>query len=434
MRQFLKSKLVENSMILGVGTIIAGVFGYLFQFVISRRLTIAEYGEFQSLNSLSLLTGAAAATLSYFFLKFFPVFWKAHDYASHRAFMRWAKERLNKWIFLYVGLFLLLSPFFVLAFHLSSYYGLLFIIVAAFIGIYGALYNSALIGWERFFPAMIATIIGAAGKFIAGYIIVLFFPTASAVLFSFIVGAVAGLASYIFLHKRYFPAGREADTRHEDWRKRYYAKFNFRREVGHVFIFTLLITMLGNIDIFLVKSLTSATLTGFYGALHTLGGVILTVNAAIISSVLPSVYAAGHEGKRAGAKTILFAYGAIAVISAGGSLVFAVFPDLTVRLLFGAKYLSVANNLWLFGPLAFFLSILTLEANFAYARHIYRVSFALLATVLLAALGVALFHENIREVALAITAAFACGYGSILCLNLWSKKKRFLEAQPLVGI
>ena len=49
MRRFFKDKLVTNSVIISLGTIVAGVFGYLFQFVISRKLTVAEYGVFQSL-------------------------------------------------------------------------------------------------------------------------------------------------------------------------------------------------------------------------------------------------------------------------------------------------------------------------------------------------------------------------------------------------
>jgi len=437
MRQFfLKDKLVKNSVILSLGVLIAGVFGYFFQFVISRRLTVAGYGEFQSLNSLFLTTGAVASMLTYLFLKFFPVFWKAQDFASNRAFMDWVKAKINKGILVYFALLLVLTPFFVLTLHLSGYYGLIFIIIASLGGIYTSIYSSALTGWEHFLPVGLAGIIGAAGKLIAGYVIVLFFPTASAVLFSFVIGSAVGLLSYILFYKRYFPNGDEKieDTHNGDWQKKYYAKFNFRREMRHVFIFTLLMILLGNVDIFLVKSLTSAELTGFYGALHTLGTVILTLNGAVIASVLPSVYAAGHEGQRAALKTVLFAYGAIAVISAGGSLLFAVFPGLVVHMLFGAKYLSVANDLWLFGPLTFFLSILTLEANFAYARHLYGVSFALLATIALAASGVALFHNSIREIALATTAAFAGGYVLILCLNLLSGKKRFLEAQPIVGI
>lgn len=435
MRQlFLKDKLVKNSVILSLGALIAGVFGYFFQFVISRRLTVAGYGEFQSLNSLFLTTGAVASMLTYLFLKFFPVFWKAKDFASNRVFMRWARAKINKGVLIYFALLLVLTPFIVLTLHLSGYYGLIFIIIASLGGIYTSIYSSALTGWEHFLPVGLAGIVGAAGKLVAGYIIVLFFPSASAVLFSFVIGSAVGLLSYILFYKRYFPGGGTAEAPGGDWQQKYYAKFNFRREMRHVFIFTLLMILLGNIDIFLVKSLTSAELTGFYGALHTLGTVILTLNAAVIASVLPSVYAAGHEGQRAGKKTILFAYGAIAVISAGGSLLFAVFPGLVVHMLFGAKYLSVAGDLWLFGPLTFFLSILTLEANFAYARHLYGVSFALLVTIALAASGVALFHNSIREIALAITTSFACGYVFVLCLNLLSGKKRFLEAQPIVGI
>jgi O-antigen/teichoic acid export membrane protein len=432
MHSFLRDKLLKNSVIISLGDLIAGIFGYLFQFVISHRLSVAGYGEFQSLNSLFIITGAVASTLSYLFYKFFPVFWKARDYAAQRTFMGWAIKKINKWIFVYFGLFLVLTPLFALMLHLHSYYGILFIVIAAVVGVYSSIYGAALVGWEYFLPSVIAGIIAAIGKLIAGYIIVLFFPTASGVLFSFVIGAVIGLAAYIYFNKRYFPGGEEVNP--DDWKQKYYAKFNFGRELGYVFVFALLMLVLGNVDIFLVKSLTSAELTGFYGALHTLGTVITTLNAAIIGAVLPTVYAAGHEGKRAGMKTVLFAYGAIAVISAGGLFLYTVFPSLIVEMLFGAKYLSVASNLWLFAPLTFFLSILTLEANFAYARHAYRVSWILLATIMVAMLGVTFFHGSIREIALAITVAFACGYVSVLCLNLWSGKKRFLEAQPLVGI
>ncbi len=433
-----RSKLVTNSVIISTGAILAGVFGYLFQFVISRRLTVAAYGEFQSLNSLSLMTGAVSATLGYFFLKFFPVFWKTKDYDSHRAFMGWTMEKIKKWIVVYAGCFLVLAPLIALTFHLSGYYGLLFIILAALVGVYSSIYSSALVGWEYFFSSSLSAIIAAAGKFIAGYVIVLFFPTASAVLFSFVVGALAGLAAYAFFYRRCFPAegGSKNDwgARHDDWKRKYYEKFDFKIELRHVFIFAVLITLLGNIDIFLVKSLTSAEMTGFYGALHTLGTILLTLNAAVISAVSPSVYAAGHEGKKAGKKIVLFAYGAIALVSGCGTLFFAAFPTFTVRMLFGAKYLSVAHDLWIFGVLTFFLSVLMLEANFSYARHIHRVSWALLVTAALAAVGVGLFHESIHAIALAVTAAFACGYLLVFLLNWRTGKKRFLEAQPLVGI
>ena len=434
MHQLLKDRLLKNSIIISLGALIAGVFGYFFQFVISRRLTVAEYGEFQSMNSLFLITGAVASTLTYLFYKFFPVFWKARDYAAHHAFVQWVMRKINTWILVYFGLFLVLSPLFVLILHLSGYYGLMFIILAAIVGIYSTLYNSALIGWEHFLPSALGSIIGSAAKLVAGYVIVLFFPSASGVLFSFIIGAAAGLVACVFFHRRYFPAGEGADTLRINWKQKYYAKFDMERELGHVFIFALLLLVLGNIDIFLVKSLTTAELTGFYGALHTLGNVIVTLNSAIIGAVLPTAYAAGHEGKRASSRTILFAYGAIAIISAGGLFLYSVFPTLIVRMLFSAKYVSVAYNLWLFAPLTFFLSVLTLESNFAYARHAYRVSWILLATIAIATIGIALFHESIGEIALATTVAFACGYIAILALNLWSRKKPFLEVQPVVGI
>jgi len=182
-------------------------------------------------------------------------------------------------------------------------------------------------------------------------------------------------------------------------------------------IFSFAVALIQNIDVLLVKNLTNAEITGYYSVLNLLGKIIFWVNGAILAVVLPAACASGLDGRRPSRKLVLSAYGLIGFVSFCGILIYFVAPNFIVTLLFGAKYLLFADSLWLFGLIAFWLSFLTLEANFAYARHDFRISYILGSVVFLMIFGIHFFHETISAVALAINVAMAIGFFAALILN-----------------
>lgn len=415
---------MANSAILTIGSLAAGVFGYLFHFIISRKISVAEYGELQSLHALFLILTVGSGTLNYFFLKFFPVFAKADDRASHHAFLRWAQKKMRS-IFITLSIVLLLLVFpLQYFFHISNTLGVFFIIVATLVGFQGIIYQSALIGWEYFFFASIVGIATAFGKLVAGYILVLFFPNAAAVLFSYAISACIGLCVAWLFHQRKFGKGDGSD---HDWKKEHYLGFDLKKNLIHVFFFSLLLTAVGSADILLVKQFATSELTGYYGALRTLGALVLTLNVAVVGAVLPAACANGHEKKSLQSSWLFACYGLIAVISGSAAIVYAFFPHFVVGMLYGAQYTAVAADLWLFCPLAFFLSILTFEANLAYARHDYIVTAILAGTLAMMAGSVALFHSTIHDVALSVIIVLAFGAGATFVLNVLYRRKELLE-------
>ncbi len=182
--------------------------------------------------------------------------------------------------------------------------------------------------------------------------------------------------------------------------------------------------LLGNIDVLIVKSITSAELTGYYGALKILGTTLLTINMAIIAVILPKACATGHKGEAINVQLLLGAYGLIALISGIATILYYLLPQVLISILFGSRYLFLAPDLWLFGVMTFALSVLLLEGHIAFAKHDYYISYVLAGIVVCIGLAVFLYHQSIREIALAITGVFVLGYGVTLALNLAHREKK----------
>ena len=52
---------IQQTIIVGVGTLIGSFFSYLLQFVLGRTLSVSDYGSFNALLSLAYLVGVPAS-------------------------------------------------------------------------------------------------------------------------------------------------------------------------------------------------------------------------------------------------------------------------------------------------------------------------------------------------------------------------------------
>jgi len=428
LKNFFRQKLFKDSFVYMVGTFVGGFLNYLFQVVVSRQLTVGQYGELQSLLALATIFSVIGSALSYFIIKYAAVFARAHDYRSNLEFISLLRAKIKKSLLFLLFILLLLAPVVYFYLHLSDFWGLIFVNLSVVVGIISIIYQGDLTGWEKFFTVNVAGIFGAFLRLVAGVAIAWIFPRASIVIFSILFAALGGwwflktMADKRLLAKKLVepdPATGEAG----DWQKKYFSGSKIKKSILPIFIFSTLMLFLSNLDILLVKNLTSAEITGYYSVLSLLGKIVLWVNAAIVAAILPAACAKGYAGEGMGKKIVFSAYGGIALTSIIAVVGYYLFPTPIVNLLFGAKYAFFAADLWLFGLMAFILSLLTLEANFAYARHDFRVSYILGLTVVLMAFGVYSLHMSIEGIIWAIIVAFAIGYAGVLLLNLLDKKK-----------
>jgi O-antigen/teichoic acid export membrane protein len=132
---------------------------------------------------------------------------------------------------------------------------------------------------------------------------------------------------------------------------------------------TLLMALLSNIDVLLAKHFLPAEAAGQYGALSTIGKILVYGVGAFITVLLPLASAA-EAGKKGGGRRILGL--SLAIILAASVAAFGLFslaPGLIITALFGARYLAVAPYLGLFAAAMGCIALSTAFINYFVAAR-----------------------------------------------------------------
>lgn len=412
---FLKDKFVKDGFIYLLGSLLVGAIGYAFHFLISRQLSVYEYGELQSLIAIYSILAVFGSALSYFVIKHSSVIAKYKDYKSNRYFISFVDKKSKK-IALIIFIFLvLLSPIIYAFLNLSSAWGLAFILTAIFGSLMSNIYLGDLLGWEDFFSFNLVSIFNALVKLITGFLIAIIFAKAYLVAISLLITSLFGwfLAKY-FANKKILR--KEGTDMKNSWME-YFPNTDFKKLVLPTFIFSSLFILIFNFDIILVKNLTNSEMTGYYGVLSLIGKIIFWVNSIVIAVSLPKIYSTSYNSGKTDWKIILKLYWLILSIGLIGILLCFMAPEYIIILLFGLKYNIFSSLLWIFALMALILSLLSLEVNISYARHNFKISYVLAFTLLLMTYGIYFFHSNIKNIIWSVNFAFLLGYFASVIMN-----------------
>jgi O-antigen/teichoic acid export membrane protein len=418
-KPMLKSKFLKNNFIFMAGTLIGGLLGYAFHFVISRQISVAQYGELQSLLSISIIFGVFNSALGYFAIRHTSVFAAHEDQTANRDFTAYLQTKVFKFTAGMLVVLIIASPLLAQIFHFSSYVGFIVISFATFLSSMTVIYSEILRGWNKFFLLTMIGIATVLAKLISGAILAFLSHSAAAVSVSFLITAVVTwqLSKYWSQKKI---TGNGVQNTQADWKNKYFSEDNIRKSATHIFFFSLTLILVSNLDVLLVKYFSSAEIAGYYGAFALLGKIVLWLNMPVVSVLLPEACSDGHLGKRP-AKNLLRSYGLMTIIALGLMAAYYLLPNFFVNIFFGNKYIFDTQILWLFALMSYLLSILTLEANLSFAKRDFRVVYFLAATVILMIANLAKYHANLQQIVLAFSGSFFVGYISILFLNLNSK-------------
>ncbi len=407
-------------------TVVGGFLGYLFHFVVSRQLSVAQYGELQSLLSISIIFGVFNSALSYFVVKHTSIFAAHNDEFANLDFMKYLSPKIFKFAGVLLIVLLILSPILSRILHFSSYLGFFIISFATFISTMAILYSEILRGWQKFVPLSLIGIIVAVTKLVSGASLAYWSHKASVVSFSFLITAFVNW----YLARRWCgekAIGAEAQKRTLNWKEKYFSEVNTRKMAVNVFFFTLALVLVSNLDVVLVKYFSSAEMTGRYGAFALVGKIVLWLNISVVGVMLPGAIADGHSGKRPGKNDLLKSYGLMTAVALGFIFAYYLAPNFIIGVFFGGKYVFDTQILWVFALMSYLLSILTLEANLSFAKHDFRVVYFLAATVVVMAVGLKRYHENLEQMVVTFSVSFLLGYISVIILNLSHEKKRTRE-------
>jgi len=411
-----KSKFLKNNAIFMAGTLIGGLLGYAFHFVVSRQISVAQYGELQSLLSTMLIFGVFNSALGYFAIRHTAVFAAHDDWAANCDFTAYLQTKVFKFTAAMLVVLIIASPLLAQVLHFSSYFGFVVISFATFLSSITVVYSEVLRGWNKFFLLTMIGVATAMAKLLSGAILAFFSHETATVSVSFLIAAIVSWQLSKYWAKEKIADSGIQNTR-ADWKNKYFSEINIRKSATHIFFFSLALILVSNLDVLLVKYFSSAETAGYYGAFALLGKIVLWLNMPVVGVLLPEACSEGHLGKRP-AKNLLKSYGLMTIIALGLTAAYYLFPNFIINIFFGNKYIFDTQTLWLFALMSYLLSILTLEANLSFAKRDFRVVYFLAATTILMVAGLARYHANLQEIVLALSGSFFIGYLLILVLNL----------------
>jgi len=422
---------LKNSFILISGNLLAGFLGYVFHLIISRLLSVSEYGELQSLVSLISILAVPSAAISYFTIKHSAAYYAKNDYLGNFAFYKWLRTKIYKIILGLTLIFLVLMPLLKAYLHLNNYYNLIFTWLIVIVGLFISLKTGILSGWQDFKKLSLNSVLSVIFKLLVGITMVYIFASVPAALGGFLA---AGIFSFFFLQKlikkkakTYLNIYKTAGSNEKFDHKKIFSEI--KKVIWPIFFFTFLISLFNSLDMLMAKNLLSSDLAGFYGAYNILGKIIFWVSSSIIAVILPVACAHDAKDQPVDKKILYLANGLIVFICSVGLIVYLAMPEIIISILFGSRYLPWAGSLWIFALMSLSLSLLSLEANLAYSRYDFKITYILLLTIILEIILVYLFHQTIFIIALAVFSAQIFGYFLSLLYN-WKSVRKCQSLNP----
>jgi O-antigen/teichoic acid export membrane protein len=346
-RKIFSNELVRSSLILMILLNIGNGFSYLFQFVMARLLGPADYGI------LAVITGVVAI-FSIPSLSIQTVV--AKNTAQFNAYNKISKIKgmfvsLIKKLSIYS--FIVFILFSIISIPLSGYLKIDFpILLLSGLFIFGAFLQPVgagiLQGLKKFNSFGIIFLINTIFKFTMGVFLVLLGWKVYGATLGFIIGITL---SFIFTFPFIMRIMRVKSSEEEI---QIFTKKGFVEFMG-VFIFVFLFSL----DVFFVKAFFSAESAGKYAVISMIGKIILFLAMTIGNVMLPinsEKFIKGHKTKDVFRKTIMLTL----LICGIPLMIFYLFPEFVVKILFGEIYSSASNILLYVGVAFSFLSLLNI--------------------------------------------------------------------------
>jgi len=178
-------------------------------------------------------------------------------------------------------------------------------------------------------------------------------------------------------------------------------KFHLFSKNYFPFLAIMIFVLMFNIDVIFAKAFFSAEIAGKYAVLSLLGKIILFVTMSIGNVMFPINSERFLHGKKTGGvlkKTFLF----VSLICGASLLVFLLFPELVIKIIFGSKYV-LGGRILLYIGIAFssfsFINIFILNSisknQFKIPQFIYLVACLIFQIILLSVL-----HNTISQFSL----------------------------------
>ncbi|MFZ2190145.1 MAG: oligosaccharide flippase family protein [Candidatus Magasanikiibacteriota bacterium] len=361
---FKNNNLLNNSFYSVLGTVLAGFFGYVLSFILSRQLTVVQFGEYQFFASVFVILGIVSAGLTYFVVKHTAVLAEINDYQANYLFINKIFKKISWPLAGFFILLLILALFFsCLKFYNLS--ALMVVCLSVVLSMVGSIYLGMFIGWQDFKRfALVNTLANLIRLLVP--VLVWFYPSVViATLSFFFYGLGTFVFGYWFSRKKWFkpelklaqPITQNIITLE-------------KRAMVSALLLSALTLVIGNGDILLIKYFFSAEVVGQYSVLALLGRMPFFISIAIIAVFLPKFCLAVNLADKKNEKQLFRrSYLFIGLINIFFIVFYYFFSTFILALSFGQNYVILSRELWLVAVMYLFFSLIVLKANQLFVKY-----------------------------------------------------------------
>ena len=398
---FLTSKLARASGLMFVSIIVGGVLGYVFQALMGRLLSVADYGLFVTLMALFTVIGVPLGALSMVVARKASAY-RAKNRPERIAAMFWWVNKRVLWTG--VAVILCALPFTPVVrdyFRLDSLVPIWIFLLMAFAALFSPV-NTALLQAQQNFHWLAVYGVAAHGfKVVFCVALVL----AGFKLNGALMGMVLALAAtwlITFLPLRHAVA-LPADA------GRVGGHLSFKGTIP-VLIANLAFVVMTQLDIVLVNYYFDPHQAGLYAAASILGKAVMYLPGAIVIAMFPMV--AENESRGQSSAHLFFnAMALTAVLSGAGALFYFLFADKIMPLLYGQKYLAAAELLRYYGFAILPMTLVMVAEYFLIAKGRVIFAYIMMLAIPFVLLAVQANHDRLIDM---VYILGACGWGLAL--------------------
>ncbi|MBM3205357.1 hypothetical protein FJZ41_00695, partial [Candidatus Shapirobacteria bacterium] len=285
----------------------------------------------------------------------------------------------------------LASSYWVVPFlHLPSFFPFMLVLVVFFISVFLTINRAFLQGLTRFVHFSLSAILEVLLKLLVAIGLVFWGFKVNGALFGFLVGGVIAYF-YTLVPLRFVLTGRQEEKIIPFKNKEF---FSFALPV---FFSTLAFTSLYTTDVVLVRHFLPGHESGFYAALSVLGKIIFFATSPMVAVAFPLISERHAKGVRY-RHLLWVSFFIISLISFLAILLYFLFPQFIIKLLYGTPYLEAAPYLGFFAIFLSFYSLCFLLVNFFLSIGKTKVVAFPLIAGLLQIILIWFFHQSLWQI------------------------------------
>ena len=376
-----------------VGFLIANVINYVFTLVMGRMLLPESFGVLTALLGLLAIVSVPANAVVTFVAQKMSYYRACKQYDVIQKLFRILRSYTMRAGIVFWIVFVVLIPF--IADYLGgvSYYILGIFSFLIPVLLFSAVSIGILQGFEDFYSFVAQNIIGTLIKFVLAVVLVWIGWSVGGVMLAVLCSMIASYY-YAFIRARVYTDSFALEASSEDTEP----KEDVTQGIIIILITTALLTVLANVDVVLARHFLEPYIAGQYAALSTTGKILLYGLGAFITVLVPLASSAYSRKCKTQHAFLGIAFLVITAISFAAIVIFSLFSEHVVQLLFGQQYMFMHEYLGVFGIAMYFVAIVMLLAHYFIAAQKTKFVYVLLTGVILQIILFYIYQQSIETI------------------------------------